>query len=230
MPIRAVAVDIDGTVTDYERRLQWPGVEALRRVEAQGIPVLSASGNVAPVTRAFANFVGLSGPLICENGGVVYDAAGRRRRLLATRKRPDRAARHLARKGFRVRPLWSDDWRVSELALELDLDEDRVRKALDGWGLEVVTTRFALHLMEPGIDKFQGLKVALRYLRGRPRVRLDEVLAIGDSNNDVSMLEGCGRSGVVANATPRAKAAAGYVARKRFGAGVREILHHYGVA
>lgn len=227
--IRAVAVDIDGTVTNYERRLDLTGVRALRSVEARGIPVLAATGNVPSVTRTFSDFVGISGPLICENGGVVYSRDLRQKKVLASRTRPDRAVQLLKRRGFDVKPLWSDRWRESEVALQLNLDEGAVRRALSGWGLAVVGTRFALHLSEPGLDKFNGLKVALPLLNIAPRVRLSEVLAIGDSNNDVRMLRGCGRSGAVGNASIKACASADYVARAGHGAGVREILRHFGV-
>lgn len=227
VPIRAIAVDIDGTVTNYERHLSWDGARALRRVNTAGLPVIAASGNVAPVTKAFTNFVGLSGPMVAENGGVVYSADARHRKILAERRRPDRAVRALVRQGFPARPLWSDPWRLSEVALELNLDEAAVRQALDGWGLEIVTTRFALHIMEPGLDKMNGLRAALAYLPIRPRIRPAEILAIGDSNNDVGMLRGCGYSGAVGNGTDKAKRAARFVARRSFGAGVREILTHH---
>lgn len=229
MSIRAVVVDIDGTMTDYERRLDWAGTKAVRTAEARGIPVVCASGNVAPVTKAFANFVGTTGPIVAENGGVIFDGNFQRRKVLASRARPDRAVRQLIHRGFPVRSLWSDPWRVSEVALQLNLNEAQVRKALEGWNLDVVTTRFALHIAEPGLDKLKGLRAALPYLRLKPRVRLSEILAVGDSNNDVGLLGGCGYSGVVANANEPAKAAAQYVARRKHGAGVKEILEHFRV-
>lgn len=228
MPIRAVVVDIDGTMTDYHRHLDFDGVKAVRRVERKGIPVLAATGNVAPVTKAFSNFVGLSGPAICENGGIVYDAAFARRKILASRKRADRAVKLLIRKGFDARYIASDPWREAEVALELNLSTDEVQAALKGWNLTVVSTKFALHLMEPGLDKANGLKVALRdYLPGR--VAMKDVLAIGDSNNDVGLFQTCGHSGAPANATPAVKAAAGFVSRRKHGAGVKDVLEHHGV-
>jgi hydroxymethylpyrimidine pyrophosphatase-like HAD family hydrolase len=96
--IRAVAVDIDGTVTDYGRLIDLAGIKALRAVEAQGIPVIPATGNVAPVTKAFANFVGLSGPLVCEGGGAVFSNDMKRKKLLFNRKRADRAIAKLKRR------------------------------------------------------------------------------------------------------------------------------------
>ena len=35
----AVAVDIDGTITDYEKKLHLGAIESLRKLEEAGIPV-----------------------------------------------------------------------------------------------------------------------------------------------------------------------------------------------
>jgi phosphoglycolate phosphatase len=228
VPIRAVVVDIDGTMTDYGRLLDLQGVAAVRRIERKGIPVMAATGNVAPVTKAFINFVGLSGPAICENGGVVYDNAFARRKVLADRRRADRAVRFLRRKGFDARYIASDPWRLSEVALELNLDADAVRRVLKKWDLTIVSTRFALHLMEPGLDKINGVKVAREFFGGRAPA-LKDLLAIGDSNNDVGLFRGCGHSGAPANATESVKSIAGYVSRRKHGSGVKDVLEHYGV-
>lgn len=229
MTIRAVVVDIDGTMTDYQRRLQWSGMQAVRKAEERGIPVLCATGNVAPVAKAFNNFVGLSGPCVCENGGIVYDGTFRRKKILFDRRHADRAVRFLARKGLPVRYIWSDPWRLSEVALDLNLDEAAVKEALRGWRLNVVSTKFAIHITEPGLNKFEGLKAALPFLPLKPRVKTSEVLAIGDSNNDVEILEGCGIGAAVANATPSAKGVSEFVAKKNYGDGVAEILRRYDV-
>ena len=69
---RVVAVDIDGTLTDDQKHLNLEAVKALRALEAHGIPVVLATGNVRPITYGLWRFMGLSGPLCCENGGVLW--------------------------------------------------------------------------------------------------------------------------------------------------------------
>ena len=68
----AVAVDIDGTLTDGNRILDGDALRALKRLEEAGIPVILATGNVRPVAYGLWRFSGLSGPMVCENGGVVW--------------------------------------------------------------------------------------------------------------------------------------------------------------
>ena len=69
---KLVAVDIDGTLTDANKRLHVGAVEALRALEAAGIPVVICTGNTRPIAYGLWRFIGLSGPLVCENGGVLW--------------------------------------------------------------------------------------------------------------------------------------------------------------
>lgn len=227
MSIRAIAVDIDGTMTDYARLIDPKAIKALRDVEAQGIPVMPATGNVAPVTKALANFVGLTGPLVTEGGGAVFSNDMQHKKLLFSRKRADQALARLRKKGFAPRYVWSDPWRESEVALDLRDDDPKLRELLLKQGFEVLSTRFALHVMEPGLDKHRGVLEALEFFP--KKIRANEILAIGDSNNDITMLSHCKYSGCVANGSETALKAAKYVASKKHGAGVAEVLRHYGV-
>ena len=69
--IKAVVTDIDGTITDKDQLIDVDIIMALRKVQAKGIHVCIASGNVVPVAYAVSNYIGLRGPVIAENGGVV---------------------------------------------------------------------------------------------------------------------------------------------------------------
>ncbi|MEM0504022.1 MAG: HAD hydrolase family protein, partial [Archaeoglobaceae archaeon] len=65
---KAIAIDIDGTLTDRRRAINCRAVEALRKLR---IPVILATGNVSCFARAIAKAIGVSDIVICENGGVV---------------------------------------------------------------------------------------------------------------------------------------------------------------
>ena len=43
--VEAIAVDIDGTITDEKRRLCHSSLDALRKAEDAGIPVIIVTGN-----------------------------------------------------------------------------------------------------------------------------------------------------------------------------------------
>lgn len=79
------------------------------------------------------------------------------------------------------------------------------------------------HLIEiqaPGVSKAS----ALEYLSRKMGIGREEVLAIGDSLNDLDMLTWAGRSACVANSHPHVIALAGEVSAGRFSEGVLEIV------
>ena len=75
---------------------------------------------------------------------------------------------------------------------------------------------------------------ALRHLAHSLGLTLDDVIAAGDSGNDVDMLQGCGRGIVVGNALPEIAALRGlphlYHARAHHAGGVLEGLSAFGLA
>jgi len=227
MAIRAVATDIDATLTDDERVLSLAAAEALRIAEDNGVPIMLVSGNVLPICHSLNVYLGLSGPIVAENGGVVFWKNGPRLKLLKNRKEADRGYDYLSKR-LPVKRILTDRWRETEVAIEEgDIDPRMVRQLLQegGFDLYVNSTGFGLHIMEPGLSKLKGLELACSWLG----IGLDEVLAMGDSEADMEFLEHCGFSGVPANAPPELKAKAGYAARVPFGEGVVDILTHYKV-
>lgn len=72
MNIDAIAVDIDGTITDNKRRLCYSAMESIRKAEDAGVPTIIVTGNI--VTYAYATLVllGASGGVVSENGGVIF--------------------------------------------------------------------------------------------------------------------------------------------------------------
>ena len=61
-----------------------------------------------------------------------------------------------------------------------------------------------LELMEPGVNKWNAVKAVAESYGIRP----EEVMCIGDSNNDLSMIRNAGVGVAVANAKPSVQAAA----------------------
>ena len=191
---KAIAVDIDGTITDYNKKLHLEAIQSLRRLEEAGIPIILATGNVRAITYGLWRFIGASGPMVCENGGVVWHpdwngpivrADGERARECATKMAQDI---EIDAKG-----ITTNAWRESEWCLFADEDLDAVNNWVSNSiysDLSVVRTGFAIHLMEPHLSKGEGLKVALEKMGLSP----EDVLAVGDAPNDIPMFQLVGHS------------------------------------
>ncbi|MBM4248370.1 MAG: phosphoglycolate phosphatase [Euryarchaeota archaeon] len=227
MAIKAVATDIDATLTDSHRVLSLAAAQAMRLSESNGFPVILVSGNVLPVCHSLNVYLGLSGPVVAENGGVVFWKRGTRLELLKDRKEADRGLEYINRK-YPVNKVVTDRWRETEVAIEehgVDIGKVRSLIKQGGFNLYANSTGYGIHIMEPGVSKLKGLEVAASWLG----VTLKEVLAIGDSEADIEFLDHCGKSGAPGNATPGVRARADFCASLQFGEGFVEVLRHFRV-
>lgn len=222
-PFRAVVTDVDGTLTDRERRLDPGAVRLVRRLEARGIPVVLATGNVLPVALALSRSLGLSGPIVAENGGIVYDVGsdgGEIVEHLAEGRIARTAFRTLIAAGVPVRRLFTDRWRETEVALEPNVSVARLERVLRDQPVAIESTGFAIHLMERGAGKLPALERAL----ARRGLAPAECVILGDGDNDAPMLAAAGFGVSFASGSARARHAARYVARASYARGFVEGL------
>ncbi len=220
LKVRVVACDIDGTITDSGRLIQANGIEALREIQRRGTIVMIASGNVLPVAFGLSTYIGTKGPVIAENGGLVYYQNTTYQ--LQTDELPLKAYDYLKEAMPEVERLFTDNWRLTEVGLRRSFDLERIRHILAGWDLDIEATGFAIHIMNKGHSKLAGVERGCELLG----IDLGEVAAIGDSDNDSKMLAGCGFGIAVGNASPSAKSSADFVAKGTHSDGVIEGLRH----
>jgi len=214
-----VAVDVDGTLTGPDLRLSLEAVSALRRAEEAGLRVCLVTGNSLPVAYALARYVGASGPVVAENGGVVYH--GGEVWTAAPREPALRAAEVLARE-MGLRPAFQNRWRLVDAALKTgpDFDLEEARRLVRGLPVRLMHSGFALHVVHESVDKGVGLREAARRLG----ISLEEAAAVGDSETDIPMLRAVGLPAAVANAPDSLKRVALLVSEREDGEGVAEIL------
>jgi phosphoglycolate phosphatase (TIGR01487 family) len=220
---RLVITDVDGTLTDRARRLDVHAVASVAALEAAGIPVVLATGNVLPIALALHRSLGLTGPIVAENGGIIWwkDPQGRDRvERLSDRRVALRAFQSLRRAGLPVRQLFTDRWRESEVAIEPTVSLAAIRRALGEEVVQVESTGFAIHLMERGAGKAPALARVLPPLGWS----LGEAVALGDGDNDVAMLRGAAFGISFPSGSVRARAAADFVTRRSYAGGFVEGL------
>lgn len=84
-------------------------------------------------------------------------------------------------------------------------------------------TDMAVEIVNHRATKARGVRFLSRYL-GIP---MDEILAVGDHQNDCEMLQAAGVGAAVSNAIPAAKKCADYIAEKDHLEGVIEAIQHF---
>ena len=185
-----IVLDIDGTILDREGIIPEM-IHLVRELERSGMTVSLASGRTLPNITPIHQSLGISGFIVGENGGMVWDSSrGHEIRVLADGSRPREAARWLGTQieGLDPEGIESNRWRETEWCLIEIEDWEEVRGAIASseWSdISVIPTGFAVHLTIPGHDKASGLRVAFDQ-RG---IDPSRVIACGDAPNDIPMFD-----------------------------------------
>ncbi|MBS1262904.1 MAG: Phosphoglycolate phosphatase [Methanonatronarchaeales archaeon] len=214
---RLLSVDIDGTLTGMDRRLHLGAAGLLREVTDRGVSTVLATGNVLCFARSAQIMIGTSGMVIAENGGVVQMGRDEEPIIMASPEAPRKA---LAALREEVDTEVFPEERSTEVAVRDSVPEEAVRGLEERFDVEVLDTGFAYHIKNRSVDKGK----ALRRIAERLGYRRDEVIAIGDSENDVGMIEAAGTGVAVGNAHVVLRDAADIAVDEEFGKGVMEAV------
>lgn len=268
---RLVAVDIDGTLLDSTSRLRPRVRKALDRARERGVRVIIATGRRFRATEHIAREAGIGGPLVLNNGALVYDhdtgetldhrpipvPAARRAIKMIQRHGVGAILYHHVAEGPDISyELEGDDplfremldrnqgsiQRVPDLGefctqppdkilafgpegkiraicsdLAAQLPEAQSLLALDGTGI------WFAEVFSRSASKATGIHVVARRFGIKPA----EVIALGDSFNDLEMIEFAGLGVAMGNAVPELKARAKLVTGTNDEDGVAQVLEEY---
>ncbi len=217
--IRALAVDIDGTLSDQNRVLCPVALQALRGLK---VPVVLSTGNTHCFTRTVSVLLGTPHIFIAENGGVLSHSEDETE-ILADKKICEDAFQKLAAE-FPLKRYSSGRYRFTDISLQRNFDvaaaERRVREL--GLNVQLIDTTYAVHIKDRRVDKGTGL----RRIAERMQIELSEFAAIGDSNSDLPMYRIAGFRASVGNAGSELKQISDYVAKSQYGDGFAEIIDY----
>jgi len=219
--VRVIATDIDGTLTDGSRILHPPILSTIREV-SNNVPVILATGNSLCFTLSAAILLGTAGKVVAENGAVVSHALYSEHEVFGDKERCLRAVAELKKHLKEPITLLDSTFRMGEVALMRNFSLERAKNILEkiDSGLEFVDTGFAIHVKLKGITKATGLQKILE----KVDISLDDVAAVGDSMNDIPMLEACGIALSPANAAAEVKEVCDYVSQKSSGEGFIDCI------
>ena len=230
--IRLAMTDVDGTITSGDGSFSSVVLEAVHRLEEQGIMVGLVSGRNLPKLESFAGDLGISGPIIGENGAVARAKPEGEVIDLGYSQRPAIEALE------KLKALFPDaieerDWnkyRTVDLVFRTHgVESEELRKHLED--VELLDSGYVLHLVQKGVSKGKTLLRLLDKI-GDGSLSPDEVLVIGDSSTDMSLFQSFIHSVLVPN--PRLPAeqvqmlrnVAKYESDLPFGEGFAQVVFH----
>jgi len=187
--IRLVMTDVDGTITTGGDSISSVVFRVIRHLEEQGIIVGLVSGRTLPELESLAHDLGITGPIIAENGGVaklkvnggLVDLGYSRQPALkaleklkalypnAIKEREDNRDRLIDV------VIWSHGVEVSELRRHLEKTQ-------------LLDSGYILHIMQEGISKGRTLMRLLGEI-AHGSLSAANVMVFGDSATDISLFE-----------------------------------------
>jgi hypothetical protein len=212
--IAALATDYDGTLA-REGKVAASTLAALQRLKASGRRLIMVTGRELPdLRRVFPEVAGFDA-VVAENGALLWRPGHGEPRALGPAP-PPAFIEALEARG--VEPL-----AVGEVIVATaDENAPVMAETLQALGLDwrLILNKDSVMCLPPGVDKASGLAAALAALE----LRAEDVLGVGDAENDLAFLAVCGVSAAVANALPDVKAAADIVTPDDDGAGVAWLI------
>lgn len=215
MRYQIVALDYDGTIA-HHGKVAEETVEALRQLKASKRKIILVTGRELDELKTLFPEHILFDRIVAENGALIYNPATLEERLLGE-KPPDAFIQDLKR--HNVSPL--SIGRV--IVATWEPHQHIVLEAIKRSGIErqVIFNKGAVMVLPAGINKAKGLSSVLEELN----FSMHNVIAIGDAENDSSMLQAAECAVVVQNALPALKKTVDWVTNDDHGNGVMEMVN-----
>lgn len=194
---KVIVTDLDRTLTGQDLRLDPEAVGAIDALRARGIKVVLATGRRFEEVLAMGLFERMDG-IVAENGAVLAIPS---EDVVQTRhsdfQEQARGALGTLAEAFTWGRVVGSAPREHAGPVAEALRQARVKHSIEFNAEELM-------LLPPGVDKASGAELCVRRLGATA----EEAWAIGDGENDVSMLEWACLGFAPGNAAPAARAAA----------------------
>lgn len=198
-PRGVLAVDYDGTIAEHGR-VSAVTEATLRSLREANFRLILISGRRLENILPICNVLDLFDMVMLENGAVSYCPQTGTDQLIA----PAVDQRFLAdlERELPGAPLFIGRSMVATSARNAERIEMVIQRG--GYDLHTVGCGGRVLVLPMAVSKGSGLSHALAELG----LHRDQVIAVGDEENDIDLFEGCGLRAAVGNASPRLKAAA----------------------
>jgi HAD superfamily hydrolase (TIGR01484 family) len=214
MQYHILATDYDGTLATHGH-VGNETLKALGRLLATGRRLVMVTGRELPELLQVFPHTNLFEWIVAENGALLYRPSTQEERLLCE---PPSDAFVAALKARGVAPM--SVGRV--IVATWEPHKQAVLETIHDLGLErqVIFNKGAVMILPTGINKATGLTAALKEMG----LTTENVVGVGDAENDHAFLQMSGLSAAVANALPAVKDTADLTLKADHGAGVAELI------
>lgn len=236
---KLIALDMDGTVLDNYERISKRNREAIEKAREAGIIVSFATGRGRQSVLSYVQELGLDTPMVLVNGSEVWETPERLLQRHIMKREWIRELREIALQfdiwywayatdGVHNRENWTsidNDWIKFGFYTEEIEKLQQVREiVIQSDRYEVTNSHpFNLELNPKGVSKAKGLQAICQKLG----IDMSQVVAFGDSLNDLEMIQQAGLGVAMGNAQQAVKDAATMTTLTNVEDGVAEVIFQH---
>jgi Cof subfamily protein (haloacid dehalogenase superfamily) len=238
---KLIALDMDGTLLDDDKKISVENREAIQKATKAGKIVIMSTGRGAVSAMPYIEELGLTSPLVVVNGSEVWESPSK---LLKRTLLPAETVRNLHNLAQKYDCWW---WAYSVQGVfnreseDMDIDGQewlkfgyftenieklqQIRDIVEGWGtLEITNSHPSnLELNPLGISKASGVETVCQLLG----ISMSEVIAMGDSENDIAMIREVGLGVAMGNAQDEVKRIADITTVTNNEHAIAKVIHTY---
>lgn len=237
--IKLIALDMDGTLLRSDQKVSEANRKAIADAMSKGVRVMLSTGRWLDTCYSYAEDLELGTYLVTVNGGEIWTAS---KELLERHLHDPKSMEEMWKIGNEL-DVWM--WMVSTDQIYHDRPEDfydhewlkigyssedrdklqTIRKRLSANESLEITNSLPTNLeVNPvGVNKANGIERVCQELG----IGLDAVMAVGDSLNDLKMLERAGLGVAMGNGQDRVKQAADYITDTNENDGVAQAIERF---
>ncbi|TVX87099.1 Cof-type HAD-IIB family hydrolase [Paenibacillus agilis] len=236
-----LALDMDGTLLDDDHVVSQETANAIAEAQQAGVTVMLSTGRAIQNALPYAEELGLNGPLIVVNGSEIWrnpqelymrylldrDAV---QQMLNLSEKYDTWFWAYSTKALYNREKWSgevdqEDWlKFGYYNEDVDVLSSILAELQAIGGLELTNSALTnIEINPAGISKASGIRTVCELLG----IEMSQVVAVGDSLNDLAVIQQAGLGVAMGNAQDAVKQAADVVVASNNEHGVAEVIRRF---
>lgn len=239
---RLLALDLDGTLLNENSEISETNAEWVRHAVEAGVTVCVSTGRGFVSALPIAEQLGLDTPMITVNGGEIWSKPHTLHRRILLDSDKVMKLHELAQKykdtwfwGYTVegiynKELWVEDTLARDWLKFGYYTEDlpilgEILQEIQTWeGLEITNSSpYNIEINPLGVSKASALMEVCKMLG----YDMSEVVAVGDSLNDIAAIRASGLGIAMGNAQDEVKVAANVVTGSNRENGVAQVIQNY---
>ena len=214
MDYQTLAMDYDGTIAT-QGKVEQSTYLALKRWQETGRKLIMVTGRRLDNLYDIFPEVSTFDCIVAENGALISFPTDNKTILLGETP-PNSLIEALQKR--QVEPLFIGQSIISTWVHNSQITAEVIAELGLSWQANL--NKHTVMLLPKGVDKYSGLKTALSQMDLTP----EQIVGVGDGENDLPLLKLCGLSVSVANALPMLKDCSDWIMTQNSGDGVAELI------